>query len=88
MWVAKGQPYVACWDDADENVVQPTGDHNDGWFDSYLIWYQTRTRSQKKYADTHPHQHEASSQDTYAHRRDEALAGAVSALHVIVATLE
>ena len=87
IWVTKVQPWVDAWDEADENVVQPTGAHTDRWFQAYLTWYQVRTRCRVTYADNAPQPHVASSTDAYARYGDEALAGAVSHLSYYLITL-
>jgi hypothetical protein len=66
------------WDSADENVVEPTGPRYDDLFHAYLDWYEPRTYCRIIHASTHPQRHQASSEDTYARHRDEALAGTVS----------
>lgn len=77
-WVQKLKPYVDAWDEADEDVFEPIGDHTDEWYQHFLTWYQARTRIRVTYAETQQVAHEATSTDTYARHRDEALAGAVS----------
>ena len=72
------QPLVDAWDRAHEDLVDTTVPHRDDYFESYLRWYQVRTRCRITFADTHPEPHQATSQDGYARHRDEALAGAVS----------
>ncbi|WVZ71416.1 hypothetical protein U9M48_020007 [Paspalum notatum var. saurae] len=63
-WVQKLKPYVDAWDEADEDVFEPIGNHTDEWI-------------RVTYAETQQVAHEATSTDTYARHRDEALAGAI-----------
>jgi len=78
MWVTRLQPWVAAWDDADEQLAEDTGPHTEPSFRAYLTWYEPKTRCRLTYVDMHPQPHVATSQDRYARHRDEALAGAVS----------
>ena len=78
MWVTRLQPWVAAWDDADEQLAEDTGLHTEASFRTYLTWYEPKTRCRLTYADMHPQPYVATSQDGYARHRDEALAGAVS----------
>ena len=78
MWVTRLQPWVAAWDDADEQLAEDTGPHTEPSFRVYLTWYESKTRSRLTYVDMHPQSHVATSHDRYARHRDEALAGAVS----------
>ena len=66
------------WDDADENVVEPTGPHTDNSFRAYLTCYLPRTRAHLVFPDTNPQPHQASLRDGYTKHHVEALAGAVS----------
>ncbi|WVZ87737.1 hypothetical protein U9M48_034330, partial [Paspalum notatum var. saurae] len=75
-WVEKLKPYVDAWDEADEDVFEPIGDHTDEWYQHFLTWYQARTRIRVTYAETQQVAHEATSTDPYARHRDEVLAGA------------
>ena len=72
--------WVDLWDDADEDVVEPTGPHVPMLFHTYLTWYLPQTRSRIEFVESQPQPHIASLQDAYAYHRDEALAGAVSFL--------
>ena len=38
VWLTTMQPWLEQWDDADENVVEPTGPHTDSSFRAYLTW--------------------------------------------------
>ena len=78
MWVTRLQPWVAAWDNADEQLAEDTGPHTEASFRAYLTWYEPKTRCRLTYVDMHPQPHVATSQDGYARHRDEALAGAVS----------
>ncbi|WVZ72227.1 LOW QUALITY PROTEIN: hypothetical protein U9M48_020723 [Paspalum notatum var. saurae] len=74
------KPYVDAWDEADEDVFEPIGDHTDEWYQHFPTWYRARTRIRVTYAETRRVAHEATSTDTYARHRDEALAGALERL--------
>jgi len=78
VWLTTMQPWLEQWDDADENVVEPTGPHTDSSFRAYLTWYLPRTRARLVFPDTNPQPHQASLRDGYAQHHVEALAGAVS----------
>ncbi|WVZ67009.1 LOW QUALITY PROTEIN: hypothetical protein U9M48_016155 [Paspalum notatum var. saurae] len=39
-WVQKLKPYVDAWDEADEDVFEPIGDHTDEWYQHFLTWYR------------------------------------------------
>ncbi|KAG2655946.1 hypothetical protein PVAP13_1KG044977 [Panicum virgatum] len=77
MWVTRLQPWVATWDDADEQLAEDTGPHTETLFRAYLTWYEPKTRCRLTYTDMHPQPHVATSQDGYARHMDEALAGAI-----------
>ena len=62
MWVTRLQPWVAAWDNADEQLAEDTGPHTEA---SFRAW-------------DNPDKHVATSQDGYARHRDEALGGVVS----------
>ena len=78
MWVTRLQPWVAAWDNADEQLVEDTGPHTEASFRAYLTWYEPKTRCRLTYVDMHAQPRVATSQDGYARHRDEALAGAVT----------
>ena len=44
MWVTRLQPWVAAWDDADEQLAEDTGPHTEASFRAYLTWYEPKTR--------------------------------------------
>ncbi|WVZ95563.1 hypothetical protein U9M48_041309 [Paspalum notatum var. saurae] len=83
----KLKPYVDAWDDADEDVFEPIGDHTNEWYQYFPTWYQARTRIQTTYAETRQVAHEAMSTDAYARHRDEALAGANTLLATVTCPL-
>ncbi|XP_039792955.1 uncharacterized protein LOC120658884 [Panicum virgatum] len=83
MWVTRLQPWVAAWDDADEQLAEDTGPHTEPSFRMYLTWYEPKTRCRLTYIDMHPQPHVATSQDRYARHRDEALAGAFEACRLL-----
>ena len=72
------QPWLEQWDDADENVVEPTEPHTDSSFKAYLTWYLPQTRARLVFPDMNPQPHQASLRDGCAQHQVEALAGAVS----------
>ena len=78
VWLTTMQPWLEQWDDADENVVEPTGPHTDSSFRAYLTWYLPRTRARLVFPDTNPQPHQASLPDGYTKHHVEALAGVVS----------
>ena len=80
VWLTTMQPWVDQWDNADEELVDPTGSRTDSSFKAYLTWYLPWTRARLVYVDTHPQAHQARPQDGYARHHVEALAGAVSLL--------
>ena len=78
VWLTTMQPWLEQWDDADENVVEPTGPHTDSSFRAYLTWYLPQTQARLVFPDTNPQPHQASLRDGYAKHHVEALTGAVS----------
>jgi hypothetical protein len=83
-WVIKLTPWVDAWNEAAQHVVAPTGPHTEASFLAYLRYYDRRTRSRVTFADMTPAPHQASTQDSYPHHRDEALAGAVSNFELLL----
>jgi hypothetical protein len=81
-WVALLEMWTALWQQAGNNVAEPTGPHTDHSFRAYLSWYIPRTRARMTYADTQPQVHQATVADLYPRHHDEALAGAVSLLNL------